>query len=81
MANCPKCGAEEVATCPDCGQRVDVYSRVVGYLRPIHTWNEGKVQEFKDRVEYDVWGPDPIWYHKYKSNYTDKANESITLSK
>jgi ribonucleoside-triphosphate reductase len=44
------------ATCPvaGCGKPVDVYSRVVGYLRPIHTWNEGKVQEFRDRKEYVI---------------------------
>lgn len=27
----------------------EVYSRIVGYLRPIQSWNPGKQQEFKDR--------------------------------
>ena len=27
----------------------EVYSRIVGYLRPIQSWNAGKKQEFKDR--------------------------------
>ena len=71
---CHKCGKQEIDVCPDCGQPVDVYSRVVGYLRPVHCWNEGKAQEFKDRVNYEVWGQDPIWYEKYKTTYTDKAN-------
>jgi anaerobic ribonucleoside-triphosphate reductase len=30
----------------------EVYSRIVGYLRPIQNWNKGKVQEFKDRKVY-----------------------------
>jgi len=30
----------------------EVYSRVVGYLRPVQYWNEAKRQEFKDRVDY-----------------------------
>lgn len=30
----------------------EVYSRVVGYLRPVQQWNEGKQQEYKDRKEY-----------------------------
>jgi len=31
----------------------EVYSRVVGYFRPIQNWNDGKKQEFFDRVEFD----------------------------
>jgi ribonucleoside-triphosphate reductase len=30
----------------------EVYSRIVGYLRPVQNWNEGKQQEFKDRLTY-----------------------------
>lgn len=33
-------------------QRCEVYSRVVGYLRPICQWNVGKAQEYKDRKVY-----------------------------
>jgi len=32
----------------------EVYSRVVGYFRPVRSWNKGKKQEFKDRVTYDM---------------------------
>jgi anaerobic ribonucleoside-triphosphate reductase len=39
----------EHATCPTCGAKVEVYSRVVGYLRPVEQWNDGKRQEFADR--------------------------------
>ena len=40
--------------CPQCGSETEVYSRVVGYLRPIHQWNVGKRAEFKDRKSFDV---------------------------
>ena len=39
-------------TCPKCGNETEVFSRIVGYLRPIRTWNDGKQQEFKDRTPY-----------------------------
>ncbi len=32
----------------------EVYSRIVGYLRPVQDWNEGKQQEFSDREVYQV---------------------------
>ncbi len=35
-------------------QSCEVYSRIVGYLRPVQQWNEGKKQEFKERKEYDL---------------------------
>ena len=44
----------EVYTCPICGRKTEVYSRITGYYRPIQNWNDGKVQEFKDRKEYDL---------------------------
>jgi anaerobic ribonucleoside-triphosphate reductase len=38
--------------CPHCGAETEVYSRIVGYLRPVRTWNDGKQQEFRDRTPY-----------------------------
>jgi hypothetical protein len=35
-------------------QETEIYSRVVGYLRPVSQWNEGKQQEFKDRKEFKI---------------------------
>ena len=35
-------------------QKCEVYSRVVGYLRPVSQWNEGKQAEFKDREVFDL---------------------------
>lgn len=34
-------------------QKCEVYSRIVGYIRPIDNWNAGKQAEFKDRKNYD----------------------------
>ncbi len=39
--------------CPSCGGDTEVYSRIVGYLRPIRTWNDGKQQEFSERTPYE----------------------------
>ena len=36
-----------------CGQKCEVYSRVVGYFRPVQNWNIGKKEEFNDRVAFD----------------------------
>ena len=38
-------------TCPHCGAAAEVYSRVVGYLRPVNQWNEGKVEELSASAE------------------------------
>jgi len=32
---------------------VEVYSRVVGYFRPVNQWNKGKKEEFKERKVYE----------------------------
>ena len=44
----------EQNTCPICGKKTEVYSRITGYYRPVQNWNDGKLQEFKDRREYVV---------------------------
>ena len=44
----------EQYTCPHCGQKTEVYSRITGYYRPVQNWNDGKAQEFKDRKVYDI---------------------------
>lgn len=36
--------------CPYCGKEAEVYSRVVGYYRPVRNWNQGKREEFKQRT-------------------------------
>jgi len=46
----------EQRTCPECGSETEVYSRIVGYLRPIATWNDGKKQEFEERATFTKLG-------------------------
>jgi ribonucleoside-triphosphate reductase len=49
---CPDCGyiAGEHTLCPTCNTECEVYSRVVGYLRPVSQWNKGKQKEFSMRT-------------------------------
>lgn len=53
---CPEHGyrAGEHAECPDCGAPAEVYSRIVGYLRPVEQWNAGKQAEYDRRRTYAV---------------------------
>ena len=60
--------AGEQYTCPHCGKKTEVYSRITGYYRPVQNWNDGKAQEFKDRKVYDV-----------ASSIAGRFHESITL--
>ena len=45
---CPSCQAAQKTT--EC----EIYSRVVGYIRPVNQWNKGKQQEFRDRTTFDL---------------------------
>ena len=42
----------EEFTCPHCGEKTEVYSRITGYYRPVQNWNDGKREEFSERKEY-----------------------------
>jgi ribonucleoside-triphosphate reductase len=57
---CPEHGyiAGEKPVCPTCQSETDVYSRVVGYLRPVSRWNDGKRAEFALRRAYAAVNPD-----------------------
>ncbi len=44
--------AGEQYTCPECGAKTEVYSRITGYYRPVQNWNDGKSKEYKDRRVY-----------------------------
>ncbi len=46
--------AGEQKTCPHCGAVTEVYSRITGYYRPVQNWNDGKLQEYKNRIVYDI---------------------------
>jgi len=53
---CPDHGyiTGEEYTCPKCGRKTEVWSRITGYYRPVQNWNDGKVQEFNHRKEYNL---------------------------
>lgn len=53
---CPSHGyiPGEHHTCPECGSSSEVYSRIVGYMRPVSQWNKGKREEFSDRKLFSV---------------------------
>ena len=55
---CPVHGyiAGKHETCPTCGEEAEVYSRVVGYLRPVKQWNAGKQAEFERRETFQIGG-------------------------
>jgi ribonucleoside-triphosphate reductase len=46
----------EVPACPHCGQETEIYSRVVGYMRPVGQWNQGKRAEFRRRKYFRLDG-------------------------
>lgn len=46
--------AGEVKVCPHCGTKTEIYSRITGYYRPVQNWNDGKLQEYSNRTEYDI---------------------------
>jgi ribonucleoside-triphosphate reductase len=52
---CPEHGyiKGEKWDCPDCGRKTEVWTRVVGFHRPVQSWNHGKKEEFKERKTFD----------------------------
>lgn len=46
----------EQYTCPQCGAQTEVWSRVVGYLRPVQNFNRGKIEEYQQRKKYVIRG-------------------------
>ena len=50
----PKGKGKVEITCPKCGKKAEVYSRITGYYRPVQNWNDGKAQEYKNRTVYDI---------------------------
>ena len=56
FSTCPNHGylEGEQHTCPHCNSACEVYSRIVGYIRPVNQWNEGKRTEFKNRKTFNI---------------------------
>ncbi len=62
--------AGEANECPVCKQQTEVYSRITGYYRPVQNWNDGKLQEYNNRTEYEI----------EKSSLKRSVSTVITLS-
>ncbi len=60
---CPEHGyiPGEHFECPYCGRQTEVYSRVVGYFRPVNAWNHGKREEFRMRVDFNLNAMEGRW--------------------
>jgi len=58
----------EQFSCPSCGEETEVYSRIVGYYRPVQNWNLGKKSEYQDRKEF-----------KHTAQYTSSVQTAITI--
>lgn len=73
----------EKYTCPICGGKTEVYSRITGYYRPVQNWNEGKTKEFKDRKVYDietsVFRPKEIHYNEARPKEEVSASKDQIL--
>lgn len=67
---CPSHGyvAGEHFKCPKCESDCEVYSRIVGYMRPVNQWNNGKQQEFKDRKLFDINKQEKTFCNKISKN-------------
>ena len=76
--------AGEHFTCPECGETAEVYSRITGYYRPVQNWNDGKAQEYKDRVQYDVMNKNEVHAPNAKAEETcaceAKVEETILFA-
>ena len=73
--------AGEQKICPHCSKVTEVYSRITGYYRPVQNWNDGKLQEYANRKEYDVAHSTlkkPIVTMVTLSDY-DKPKASVTV--
>jgi ribonucleoside-triphosphate reductase len=66
-------------TCPECGEKAEVYSRITGYYRPVQNWNDGKVQEYKDRVTYDVMNKTEVHTHAAEEVCSEECDDASPL--
>ena len=75
----------EKYSCPECGAKTEVYSRITGYYRPVQNWNDGKSKEYKDRLVYaksKLTGKAPLNLAAEKADsftVTEAAGENKTL--
>ena len=74
------CG--EVPACTTCGEQCEVWSRIVGYFRPVDQWNKGKKSEFAERLEYAVekCGTHAVEKSAVEPHATEQNVEQVTAT-
>ena len=70
--------AGEQKRCPHCNAVTEVYSRITGYYRPVQNWNDGKTQEYKNRVVYDI--ENSSLKRPIKAMVTVKKDQDVEIS-
>lgn len=68
--------AGEHFSCPICGEKAEVYSRITGYYRPVQNWNEGKIQEYENRKLYE---PEHSKLNKVKKNIVTISKDKVVI--
>ena len=64
--------------CPICGRKAEVYSRITGYYRPVQNWNDGKSEEFKNRL---VYNPETSVLTKTNKVVEEQEQEVVAVAK
>lgn len=73
--------AGEHFTCPTCGKKSEVYSRITGYYRPVQNWNDGKSQEYKNRTVYDVLHSKAPAAHRIQKAVVTVTKDDVTIER
>ena len=71
--------AGEQYICPECGEKTEVYSRITGYYRPVQNWNDGKAQEYRERLVYSeskLTGKQPLYGNSFVIEERDVPKEA-----
>ncbi len=71
----------EAFTCPHCGEKAEVYSRITGYYRPVQNWNDGKTEEYKNRKLYDIGASMNKHGYNLNANPADNGPEANVVTK
>ena len=76
----------EQTSCPNCGEETEVYTRIVGYYRPVKNWNHGKKLEYRERktfnIAYDkmLGSEKPDSKAEYVNSYSAKEDEACGVT-
>ena len=73
-----------MVSCPSCGEETEVYTRIVGYYRPVKNWNLGKKSEYAERKTFDMVKGEIVEPEKseaeYAKSYSAKEDEACGVT-